>query len=73
MVGWRAVQSALGAEVGDDQLGELGKGFLEELTLGQVLKMSRRVCQMGEEVGEGHPRFWLGLGGPSVKPWVCDL
>lgn len=56
--------------MGADQSGELGKGFLEELTSGQVLKMSSKVWQMGEDVGEGLPRFWLGLTGPSVKPWV---
>lgn len=48
--------------MGDDQFGELGKGFLKELTLGQVLKMSRRVCQMEKQQG----KVILGFG------WVWE-
>lgn len=35
-----------------DQSGELGTGFLEKLTWGQVLKMSRRISQMGKRQGK---------------------
>lgn len=48
----------MGAEVGGGQFGELGKRFSEELTLGQALKMSRRICQMKKEGG----KVILGLG-----------